>query len=150
MVKFLNSPERPEQGELSSFINLLLHPLSVWALDLPRIHPIKVTRGLVCIKQPMIYTALCIMFLGPKWHSPIGSMTFHRAQKLENSRAQLLPTSPSNGYARIQNIMHRAVYNRRCINSYIRVYSLKIQSVMLVFSTQICEMYIFSSVAVYF
>jgi hypothetical protein len=27
--------------------------------------PVKVTRGLVCIKQyaPMIYTALCIMFL---------------------------------------------------------------------------------------
>ncbi len=26
VVKFLNSPERPEQGELSSFIHLLLHP----------------------------------------------------------------------------------------------------------------------------
>jgi hypothetical protein len=26
-------------------------------------------------------------FLDPKWHSPIGSMPFHRAQKLSNSRA---------------------------------------------------------------
>ncbi len=30
-------------------------------------------------------------------------------QKLGNSRAQPPPTSPSNGYAHIQNIMHRAV-----------------------------------------
>ncbi len=37
-------------------------------------------------------------FLGPvKWHWA------------ENSRAQPPPTCPSNGYARIQNIMHRAV-----------------------------------------
>jgi hypothetical protein len=50
VVKFVNSPERPEQGELSSFIHLLLHPPTVWALDLPRIHHINVTRGLVCIK----------------------------------------------------------------------------------------------------
>jgi hypothetical protein len=51
--KFLNSPERPEQGELSSFIHLLLKPPTVWALDLPRMHPVKVTMGLMCIKQPM-------------------------------------------------------------------------------------------------
>ncbi len=59
--------------------------------------------GKITIYAPMIYTALCIMFwiraypllgqvgggwalefssfLGPKWHSPIGSMPFHRAQK---------------------------------------------------------------------
>jgi hypothetical protein len=78
---------------------------------------------------PMIYTALCIMFwmraypllgqvgggwaleissfLGPKWHSPIGSMPFHRAQKtLLNSRAQ-----PPKHYA-------RGCVNHRCINSY--------------------------------
>jgi hypothetical protein len=30
-------------------------------------------------------------------------------KKLENSRAQPPPTSPHNGYARIQNIMHGAV-----------------------------------------
>ncbi len=29
--------------------------------------------------------------------------------KLQNSRAQPPPTSPRNGYARIQNIVHRAV-----------------------------------------
>jgi hypothetical protein len=37
--KFLYSPAPP--------------PPTAWALDLPRIHPVKVTRGLVCIKQPM-------------------------------------------------------------------------------------------------
>ncbi len=26
VVKFLNSPERPKQGKLSSFLHLLLHP----------------------------------------------------------------------------------------------------------------------------
>ncbi len=31
------------------------------------------------------------------------------SKKLENSRAQPPPTSPRNGYARIQNIMHGAV-----------------------------------------
>ncbi len=40
-------------------------------------------------------------FLGPKWHSPIDSMPFHRTQPP--------PNSPRNGYARIQNIMHGAV-----------------------------------------
>ncbi len=39
VIKFLYSPAPP--------------PPTVWALDLPRIHPIKVTRGLVCIKHPM-------------------------------------------------------------------------------------------------
>jgi hypothetical protein len=32
----------------------------------------------------MIYTALWVMlltFFGPRWHSPIGSMPFHKAQK---------------------------------------------------------------------
>ncbi len=51
-------------------------------------------------------------FLGPKWHSPISSMPFHRAQKtleFPYSRAQRPPTSPRNGYAHIQNIMHGAV-----------------------------------------
>ena len=55
MVKFLNSPERPKQGELSSFIHLLLHPPTVWALDLPTIHPVKVTKGLVCISNLCTY-----------------------------------------------------------------------------------------------
>jgi hypothetical protein len=53
-------------------------------------------EGIISIYAPMIYTAPCIMFwmrafalrgevgggfLGPKWHSPIGLMPFHRAQK---------------------------------------------------------------------
>ncbi len=28
-------------------------PPTVWALDLTMKHPVKVTRGLMCIKQPM-------------------------------------------------------------------------------------------------
>ena len=39
VIKFLYSPAPPLPTE--------------WALDLPRIHPAKVTSGLVCIKQPM-------------------------------------------------------------------------------------------------
>jgi hypothetical protein len=39
VIKFLYSPVPP--------------PPTVWALDLPTIHPVKVTRGLMCIKQPM-------------------------------------------------------------------------------------------------
>jgi hypothetical protein len=38
VIKFLYSPAPP--------------PPTVWALDLPTIHPVKVTRGLVCLKQP--------------------------------------------------------------------------------------------------
>jgi hypothetical protein len=48
-------------------------------------------------------------FLSPvKWHQADRRVPFG-AQKLKISRAQPLPTCPSNGYARIQNIMHRAV-----------------------------------------
>jgi len=76
-------------------------PLSVWALKPPSWALVHTTTY-----SPMIYTALCIMFwmlaylllgqmgggwaleilsfLGPKWHSPTGSMPFHRVQK--NSR----------------------------------------------------------------
>jgi hypothetical protein len=91
LIKFLYSPTPPST--------------TVLALDLPTIHPVKVTRGLVCIKQPMHLwfiqpcTSLYIMFwmcawevgggwalefssfLGPKWPLPIGSLPFHRAQK---------------------------------------------------------------------
>jgi hypothetical protein len=46
-------------------------------------------------------------FFGPvKWHRADRRVPFG-AQKLENSRAQIPPTSSSNGYARIQNIMHK-------------------------------------------
>ncbi len=79
----------------------------------------------------MIYTALCIMFwmrayplqgevggVGP-WNSRVFWALWNGieligkchlgSKKLENSRAQPPPTFPSNGYARIQNIMHRVV-----------------------------------------
>jgi hypothetical protein len=55
--------------------------------------PLKPPRWALVHKStyaPMIYTAQCIMFgkrvsfLGTKWHSPIGSMLFHRAQKTLN------------------------------------------------------------------
>ncbi len=39
VIKFLYSPAPP--------------PPTVWDLDLPTVHPVKVTRGLVCIKHPM-------------------------------------------------------------------------------------------------
>ncbi len=42
-------------------------------------------------------------------YGTMGSVPFHRAQNLENSRAQPSPTSPRNGYASIQKIMHGAV-----------------------------------------
>ncbi len=82
VIKFLYSPGPP--------------PPTVWALDLPKNTLLKSPGG--------------SSFLGPKWHSPIGSMPFHRTQKISNSRApQPPPTSPRNGYARIKNIMHGAV-----------------------------------------
>jgi len=71
----------------------------------------------------MIYTAPCIMFwmrayplLGEVeggW-APNGTRLsawchFTGPKKLENSRAQSPPTSPRDGYARIQNIMQGAV-----------------------------------------
>ena len=71
---------------------------SVWTLKPPSWALVHKTTY-----APMIYTALCIMFwmraypllgqvggcwalkflsfLGPKWHSPIGAIPFHRAQK---------------------------------------------------------------------
>ncbi len=50
-----------------------------------------------------------LSFLGPKWHSPTGSMPFHMAQKTFNFQGLTAPTWPRNGYAHIQNIMHGAV-----------------------------------------
>jgi hypothetical protein len=48
-------------------------------------------------------------FLGPvEWEWADGRVPFG-AQKLGNSRAQPPPTSPSNKYACIQNIIHGAV-----------------------------------------
>ncbi len=77
---------------------------SVWSLKPPLWALVHKTTY-----APMIYTALGIIFLGPKWHSPIGSMPFNGPKKLSNSRAQPPSTCPRNGYASIQNIMHGAV-----------------------------------------
>ncbi len=56
---------------------------------------------------------------GPKWHSHIALMPFHKAQKLSISKAQPLPTCPRNVSARIKNITHgENQINHRCINSY--------------------------------
>ncbi len=52
----------------------------------------------------------CNDFLGPKWHSPSGSMTLHRAQKsldFHGPTPSHLPSS--NGSARIKNITYGAV-----------------------------------------
>ncbi len=99
--KFCNWGGAARAGWLSSFIHLLLHPTPVWPRNLPyKIFVHKTTYA------PMIYTALCLMFwmhaypllrqvgggwaleissfLGPKWHSPICSLPFHRAQKTLN------------------------------------------------------------------
>ncbi len=88
VIKFLYSPAPP--------------PPTVWALDLPRIHPVKVTRGLVCMKQPRVFWAPNGTRLSARCH-------FTGPKKLSNSRAQPPPTSPRHGYARIKNIMHGAV-----------------------------------------
>jgi hypothetical protein len=52
-------------------------------------------------------------FLGPKWHSPDGSMPFHRAQKSLNFQGQTSSTCPRNVSARIV----RDRVNHRSINS---------------------------------
>jgi hypothetical protein len=87
--------------------------------------------SIIDIYAPMIYTAPYIIFLmrayplrgqvgegfaleierflGPvKWHQADKRVPFG-AQKIEISRAQPPPNCPSNGYACIQNIMHKAV-----------------------------------------
>ncbi len=83
-IKFLYAPASP--------------PPTVWALKSPSWALVHKTTY-----APMIYTSMCIMlwmnaypllgqvgggwaleissFLGPKWHSPIGSISFHRVRK---------------------------------------------------------------------
>jgi hypothetical protein len=56
-----------------------------------------------------LYPTVITIFLGPKWHSPIGSLPFHRAQKTLEFQGPTSSHCPRNGYARIQNIMHGAV-----------------------------------------
>jgi hypothetical protein len=48
-------------------------------------------------------------FLGSKWHSPNGSMPFHRAQKSLAFQGPTPPTCPRNGSARIKYITYGAI-----------------------------------------
>jgi hypothetical protein len=46
-----------------------------------------------------------LAFLGPKWHSPIGLMLFHRAQKVSNVQPPSGPsTCPRNEFARYKPV----------------------------------------------
>jgi len=90
-----------------------------------------ISGKIITIYAPMIYTAPCLMFwllaypsrrqVGGSWalefESFLGPVKWHRAdrrapfgaQKTREFQGPTPPTCPSNGYARIQNIMHRAV-----------------------------------------
>jgi hypothetical protein len=67
-------------------------------------------------------------FLGPKWHSPVGSMPFHRAQKVSISRAQPPPTRPRNGCCPHQKHYARGRINHRCIKIAIMIMGIPIGS----------------------
>jgi hypothetical protein len=91
----------------------------------------------------MIYTALCIMFwmraypllgqvgvrwalefsslLGFKWHWPICSMPFHRAQKTREFQGPTPSHLPSSWICTATHPKHyvQGCINHRCINSYI-------------------------------
>ncbi len=88
-IKFLYSPAPPSP--------------TVWALDLPRIHPVKVTRGLVCIKRPMHLWFVQPCALAYRLDA------ISQGPKTRELQGPTPSTSPPNVYARIQNIMHGAV-----------------------------------------
>ncbi len=97
--KYLKMTFKHFNFSLSIFVSLSLFSLS-WSVSLKAKKSEKKTfffRFKAKKKSALKFSS----FLGLKWHSPIGAMPFHRAQPP--------PTTPSNGYARIQNIMHRAV-----------------------------------------
>jgi hypothetical protein len=73
-------------------------------------YPFKVTLGLLYLKPSTL--------LGPKWHSPIGSMPVHRAKKVSISRAQTPLTCLRNGCCPHQKHYPRGRINHRCITSY--------------------------------
>jgi hypothetical protein len=85
-IKFLYASEQPEQG-----VKFLYVPA-------PPPHPPQLGP-----ETSIVGSCTSRVFLGPKWHSPIGPMPFHRAQKLLISRAPP-PNYPRNRYGRIQNI----------------------------------------------
>ncbi len=81
-------------GRTSSFMHLLLHPLSMG----PETSLVGSSAS----------NHLCTYDLySPKWHLPIGLMPFHKAQKTLKFQGPT-PSHLPNGYAHIQNIMHGA------------------------------------------
>ncbi len=64
---------------------------------------------LAAAERPVVVAAEGPVFWAPNSTCPSARCHFTGPKKLENSRAQTPPTSPHNGYARIQNIMHGAV-----------------------------------------
>jgi hypothetical protein len=67
--------------------------------------------------------------LGPKWHSPIGSMPFHRAQKIPDFQGPTPSTCPRNECCPHQKHSAQGCINHRCINSYYEpLYSFPINS----------------------
>ncbi len=58
-------------------------------------------------------------FLGPKWHSPNGSMPFHRGPKSLLSRARPPTTCPRNGSGRIKNIIYIYIYFQQTLRTWL-------------------------------
>jgi hypothetical protein len=121
-IKFLYAPAPP--------------PPTVWALKPPSWALVHKTTN-----APMIYNSLCVIllmraasissasgrgwaleisiFLGPKWHSPIGSIHYTGSKKLLISRAQTPHTCPHNGCWPHQKHYTQGHINHRCKNSYL-------------------------------
>ncbi len=134
VIKFLYAPERPEQGGYVPLCPCSSTP-SVWALKPPTWSLVHKTTY-----APMIYTALCIMFrmcaypllgqlgegwaleissfLGPKWHSPIGSMPFDMAQKTLDIQDPTPSHLPSQWICTHPKHYARGCINHRCIDRY--------------------------------
>ncbi len=110
-------------------------PPSVWALKPPSGALVQKTT----YASIMIYAAMCIIFwmrafpllgqvgggwalkfliLGPKWHSPIGLIPFHRAQKTLNFQVPTPSHLPSSWICSNAKHYPRGCINHRCINSY--------------------------------
>ncbi len=93
------------------------------------LQPVKITRGLLYLKKPMIYTSLCIMFLmqadtlrrqvGGGWaleiESFLGPVKWHRAHIIIIYAPMICP---SNGSACIKNHYAKGHINLRCIGGF--------------------------------
>jgi hypothetical protein len=105
-TKNIRAPDHPSWDDTRVFY---IHPP-------PPPHPWNHT----CSWSPALssYLLLCTgaslyaprVFWAPNGTRLSAQCHFTGPKKLSNSRAQPPPTSPRNGYARIQNIMHGAVY----------------------------------------